>query len=84
MGAVHKIDRKENKPEGLAVQIARSILAGFDRHYSLFRDASRQARCHFETGDWPAMRALARERIEMYDRRVEEAVRGILDRFPEA
>ena len=30
------------------------------------------------------MRALARERIEMYDRRVEEAVRGILERFPRA
>ncbi len=30
------------------------------------------------------MRALARARIEMYDTRVEEAVRGILDRFPEA
>ena len=30
------------------------------------------------------MRALARERIEMYDLRVEEAVRGILDRFPDA
>ena len=30
------------------------------------------------------MQALARERIQMYDTRVEEAVRGLLDRFPEA
>ena len=30
------------------------------------------------------MRILARERIQMYDRRVEEAVRSLLDRFPEA
>jgi isocitrate dehydrogenase kinase/phosphatase len=30
------------------------------------------------------MQALARARIEMYDARVEEAMRGILDRFPEA
>jgi isocitrate dehydrogenase kinase/phosphatase len=30
------------------------------------------------------MQALARERIQMYDLRVEEAVRALLDRFPEA
>ena len=67
-----------------ATEVAHAILAGFDRHYRLFRDASRQAKRHFEAGDWAALRSLARERIEMYDRRVEEAVRGILDRFPEA
>ncbi len=67
-----------------AAEVARAVLAGFDRHYRLFRDASRQAKRHFETGDWVAARALARERIKMYDTRVEEAVRGILDRFPEA
>jgi isocitrate dehydrogenase kinase/phosphatase len=64
--------------------VAHAILAGFDRHYRLFRDASRQAKGHFEAGNWAAARALARERIKMYDARVEEAVRGILDRFPEA
>ena len=30
------------------------------------------------------MQALARSRIQMYDTRVEEAVRGLIDRFPEA
>jgi isocitrate dehydrogenase kinase/phosphatase len=67
-----------------ATEVARAVLAGFDRHYRLFRDASRLAKRHFETGDWVAARQLARERIKMYDTRVEEAVRGILDRFPEA
>jgi isocitrate dehydrogenase kinase/phosphatase len=67
-----------------AAAVAHAILAGFDRHYRLFRDASRQAKRHFEAGDWAAARALARERIKMYDARVEESVRGILDRFPEA
>ena len=67
-----------------ASAVARAILAGFDRHYTLFRDAARQAKRLFETGDWPALRTLARARIEMYDQRVEEAVRGIVDRFPEA
>jgi isocitrate dehydrogenase kinase/phosphatase len=67
-----------------ASEVARAILAGFDRHYTLFRDAARQAKRLFETGDWPALRTLSRARIEMYDQRVEEAVRGIVDRFPEA
>jgi isocitrate dehydrogenase kinase/phosphatase len=67
-----------------ATEVARAILAGFDKHYHLFREASRQAKRHFEAGDWEEMRSLARTRIEMYDKRVEEAVRGILDRFPEA
>ena len=84
MGAVQKLEKTEQGRNSLPVDIARSILAGFDKHYRLFRDASRQAKRHFEAGDWDAMRALARARIEMYDTRVEEAVRGILDRFPEA
>jgi len=68
----------------LAAEIAQAILAGFDRHYRLFREAARRAQAHFESADWAGLRGLARERIEMYDRRVEESVRGLLDRYPEA
>jgi isocitrate dehydrogenase kinase/phosphatase len=68
----------------LPVEIARTILEGFDRHYRLFREASIEARSLYERAAWPAMRSLARERIQMYDLRVEEAVRALLDRFPEA
>ncbi|MEW6687844.1 MAG: bifunctional isocitrate dehydrogenase kinase/phosphatase [Pseudomonadota bacterium] len=67
-----------------AAEVAREILAGFDRHYRLFRQASREAKRLFERADWEAMRVLARERIPMYDARVAEAVRAVLDRFPEA
>ncbi len=67
-----------------AEAVARAILAGFDRHYRLFREAAQAAKRHFEAADWKAMRELSRARIEMYDTRVEEAVRSILDRFPEA
>ena len=66
-----------------ASEIARAILAGFDKHYRLFRDAAREAKLHFERADWPAMRELARERIEMYDRRVQEAVESVRARFPD-
>src|SRR3989442_13365462 len=68
----------------LPLEIARTILEGFDRHYRLFREASIEARQLFERAAWPAMRSLARERIQMYDLRVEEAVRALVSRFPEA
>jgi isocitrate dehydrogenase kinase/phosphatase len=68
----------------LPAAVARTILDGFDKHYRLFREAAVRARALFEQAAWPAMRALARERIQMYDLRVEEAVRALLDRYPEA
>ena len=64
--------------------VARAILAGFDRHYRLFREAARQAKRHFEAADWAAMRTLARERIQMYDQRVHEAVESVRDTYPQA
>ncbi|MGH8688636.1 MAG: isocitrate dehydrogenase kinase/phosphatase AceK regulatory subunit, partial [Burkholderiales bacterium] len=67
-----------------AESVARAILAGFDKHYRLFREASARAKLMFERADWPALRALARERILMYDRRVQEAVDEVMARFPEA
>ena len=38
----------------------------------------------YERADWPAMRRLARERIQMYDQRVQEAVDLLLAQFPDA
>jgi isocitrate dehydrogenase kinase/phosphatase len=67
-----------------AIEVARAILAGFDRHYRLFREASARAKTLFERADWPALRLLARERIQMYDQRVLEAVDEVRARFPEA
>ena len=67
-----------------ATEVAHAILAGFDKHYRLFREAALEAKRCFERAEWPQLRALTRARMEMYDRRVEEAVRGILDRFPQA
>ena len=67
-----------------AAEVARAILAGFDKHYRLFREASARAKHLFERADWPALRALARERIQMYDRRVLEAVDEVRARYPEA
>ncbi len=58
----------------LADAIARAILAGFDRHYALFRYNAQQAKARYEAADWHAIRRLARERIAFYDQRVREAV----------
>jgi len=69
---------------GRASEIARAIRAGFDRHYRLFRQAAVRAKALFERADWRAMQELARERIAMYDRRVQEGVESVLARFPEA
>jgi isocitrate dehydrogenase kinase/phosphatase len=68
----------------LTVGVARAILAGFDKHYRLFREAARQAKRHFEAADWAAMQTLARERIQMYDRRVNEAVESVRGTYPQA
>ena len=84
MGALQNVARIQDRRSGLPLEVARAILAGFDKHYGLFRQAAGRAMTLFEGAAWPEMRALARERIQMYDRRVEEAVRGLLDRFPQA
>ncbi|CAM5784724.1 bifunctional isocitrate dehydrogenase kinase/phosphatase [Castellaniella caeni] len=52
--------------------VARMILAGFNRHYSLFRYSAQRAKALFESGDWHGIQQLSRERIEYYDTRVRE------------
>jgi len=61
----------------IAFDIARTILDGFDRHYSLFRQASQAARSHFEHADWSTAQQAARARIGFYDKRVQECVQAL-------
>ena len=68
----------------MAARVAQAVLAGFDRHYRLFRAAAREAQRLFERADWRALQRLSRERIQMYDKRVDEAVAEVRSRFPEA
>lgn len=79
-----KVLRLHEERSSRAAEIARAILAGFDRHYRLFRQAAVRAKALFEQADWSAMLELARERMTMYDRRVQEGVESLLARFPEA
>ncbi|MDI6749134.1 MAG: bifunctional isocitrate dehydrogenase kinase/phosphatase [Rhodocyclaceae bacterium] len=60
--------------ERQALAIAQTLLAGFDRHYRLFREISAAAKEYFEAGDWPGVQRAVRERIQFYDDRVAETV----------
>lgn len=84
MAAVQKVVKLQERRSSLPQEVARTILAGFDKHYTLFRRAAVEAKALFERAAWGEMRKLSGERIQMYDRRVEEAVRALLDRYPEA
>ena len=65
----------------IAFDIARTILDGFDRHYKLFRQASKTAKTHFERADWTTAQQAARKRIDFYDKRVQECVHALEDEY---
>src|SRR6478609_7285968 len=65
----------------IAFDIARTILDGFDKHYRLFRQASKTAKRHFEAGDWAVAQDAARDRIDYYDKRVQECVHVLEDEY---
>ncbi len=64
-----------------AFDIARAMLDGFNKHYRLFREASRDAKRRFERADWLGQQRAQRERIEFYDRRVEENAERLQKEF---
>ena len=64
-----------------AFDIAQAMLEGFNRHYTLFREASAGAQRRFELADWHGQQRAQRERIEFYDRRVDEAAERLQREF---
>jgi isocitrate dehydrogenase kinase/phosphatase len=64
-----------------AFDIARALLEGFDRHYRLFREASAHAKQRFEAADWHGQQHAQAQRIEFYDRRVDEAAERLQTEF---
>lgn len=65
-----------------ATEIAQTILAGFDKHYRLFREISSDAKQRFQQADWAAVQQANIERIQMYDQRVGEAVEFLTSHYP--
>ncbi|HEY6086512.1 MAG TPA: isocitrate dehydrogenase kinase/phosphatase AceK regulatory subunit, partial [Burkholderiaceae bacterium] len=64
-----------------AVDIAQAMLDGFNRHYRLFRETTREAQARFEAADWHGQQRAQRERIEFYDLRVNEASERLAREF---
>ena len=64
-----------------AYDIASALLEGFDRHYRLFSQVSRGAKSRFEAADWHGQQRSQRERIEFYDKRVNEAIERLQTEF---
>ncbi|NBV01982.1 MAG: bifunctional isocitrate dehydrogenase kinase/phosphatase, partial [Burkholderiaceae bacterium] len=65
----------------VAFDMAQSLLAGFQRHYSIFREAGTAAKACFEAQDWFGVSQLQRNRIDYYDQRVQETVEVLEDEF---
>src|SRR5512141_1277307 len=67
-----------------AQAVARSVLDGFNKHYALFRECARAAQHHFDAGNWLAIQHVGRDRIDFYDRRVQETADRVLREFRSA
>jgi len=64
-----------------AFDIAKALIDGFNRHYTLFRATSAAAKRRFESADWVGQQRAQRERIEFYDKRVDEAAERLQNEF---
>ena len=70
------------KPDrSLSIEIAATILNGFNRHFTIFSEITRGAKQRFENADWQAEREAARERVEFYDHRVRDAIADLRKLF---
>ena len=72
---------QERRASDAGLLIARAMLEGFNKHYRIFRECSQAAKHYFEVGDWLAVQAASRERIDFYDRRVAETVARLEQEF---
>ena len=64
-----------------AYDMAQVILNGFNKHYRIFREASRDAKDYFEAKQWNGIRELIKGRIDYYDERVKECILNLEDEF---
>lgn len=65
----------------LAQKIANSILEGYNRHFRKFSDITRGAKQRFEQADWKEERGKSRLRVQFYDKRVNEAIKILRDKY---
>lgn len=65
----------------VARDIALALIAGFNRHYRLFRECNRSAKTLFDRADWQGVQRAIRDRIQFYDQRVRETVELLRNEF---
>jgi isocitrate dehydrogenase kinase/phosphatase len=68
-------------PEPVAGDIAQTILQGFNKHFSIFREITQQARGFFVEGNWMSARQAAIDRISLYSTRIGETVDELSRRY---
>ena len=64
-----------------AAAVAKAILRGFNRHYTLFRSITAKAKNLFEEGEWLEIQKVTANRIRMYGDRVRECVSTLKEEF---
>ena len=64
--------------------VAQVILDGFNKHYHLFREFSREGKLCYEQADWARTAKVSKQRIQGYEERVSETVYFLHRNFPEA
>src|SRR5438093_356819 len=67
-----------------AIAIAHVLLEGFNKHYRLYRQISREAKGRFERAEWNAVRQAHADRIQFYSDRVQETVDRLQREFDAA
>ena len=61
--------------------VAKTILDGFEKHFTLFSEITAGAQARFERADWPAVQQASRDRIYYYAQRVDETVQILQTKF---
>lgn len=60
-----------------ASDVAELILSGFSAHYSVFQEITAKAPVAFASQDWNTIQAISKQRISLYDLRVNETIQRL-------
>lgn len=79
-----KTTQPETNAESLALaqSIAQTILDGFNLHFAMFQDITAGARERFEHAAWHDAQRASRDRIVLYDHRVQETIAALQQNYP--
>ncbi|OOY99731.1 bifunctional isocitrate dehydrogenase kinase/phosphatase [Solemya velum gill symbiont] len=70
--------------QSLGLAIAKTVLEGFNRHFTAFHHVTAGAKARFEAADWEGERDAAQQRVAFYDARVDDAIHELKSTYDEA